>query len=109
MPGTSCLPNRSTKSIRLPFRATRRRLCCFLLEDGPSLHGAEAILHDGKPVGVTTSAGWGHTVQKWIAYGYLPAGLAKADAFEIEAFCERRPARRIDGAPYDPGPLKILG
>jgi 4-methylaminobutanoate oxidase (formaldehyde-forming) len=86
-----------------------RRLCCFLLEDGPSLHGAEAILYDGKPVGITTSAGWGHTVQKWIAYGYVQAALTKADAFEIEAFCERRPARRLDGAPYDPGRLKILG
>jgi 4-methylaminobutanoate oxidase (formaldehyde-forming) len=94
--------------LRMKAEGVQRRLCCFLLEDGPALHGSEAILHDGKVVGVTTSAGWGHTVGKWIAYGYILTELVKAQGFEIEAFCERRPATRIDGAPYDPERRKIL-
>jgi 4-methylaminobutanoate oxidase (formaldehyde-forming) len=93
---------------RIRAEGVRRRLCCFLVEDGPALHGSEAILHDDEVVGVTTSAGWGHTVGKWIAYGYVPAALATSQGFEVEAFCARRDATRIDAAPYDPERRKIL-
>jgi 4-methylaminobutanoate oxidase (formaldehyde-forming) len=94
--------------LRIKDEGVRRKLCCFLLDGDLALHGSEAILHGGKVVGVTTSTGFGHTVGKWIAYGYVPADLASVQGFEIEAFCERRPASRIDGAPYDPDRRKIL-
>jgi sarcosine dehydrogenase len=93
---------------RAKEEGVRRKLCVFLVEGPLALHGGEALLHEGKVIGVTTSAGFGHTVQSWIAYGYLPAALAKADGFELEAFGERRPATCIDGAPYDPERRKIL-
>src|SRR5262249_38240288 len=86
---------------RLKADRPRGQLSVFVIDDDLALHGSEAILHDGKVVGVTTSAGFGHTVGKWIAYGYVPSELAKAQGFEIEAFTRRLPARRIDGAPYD--------
>jgi sarcosine dehydrogenase len=93
---------------RIKGEGPRRRMCVFLLDGDLALHGSEAILHDDRVVGVTTSAGYGHTIGKWIAYGYVPAELAKAQGFEIEAFTRRLPAHRIDGAPYDPERRKIL-
>ncbi len=85
-----------------------RRLCVLLSATDVPLYGSEAVLHDGKVLGVTTSAGYGHTVGKWIAFAYLPATDAAHADYEIEAFTRRFPARRIDGAAYDPGRKQIL-
>ncbi|MBL8672347.1 MAG: FAD-dependent oxidoreductase, partial [Alphaproteobacteria bacterium] len=85
-----------------------RKLCLFLVDGGTALHGSEAILCDGKVVGVTASAAYGHTVGKWIATGYVPADAAKSADFEIEAFARRLKATRIDKALYDPERRKIL-
>ena len=63
---------------------------------------------DGKVVGVTSSAGYGHTIGKWIAFGYLPADETSFSDYHIEAFTERVPARRIEGSAYDPERKKIL-
>jgi 4-methylaminobutanoate oxidase (formaldehyde-forming) len=76
----------------------KRRLCVLLSDADVPLHGGEAILHDGEALGVTTSAG----------YGYLPADVTQRTGFEIEAFTRRFPARRIDGAAYDPERQRIL-
>ena len=45
--------------------------------DSPRCIGGETILADGSVVGTTTSAGFGYTVGKTIALGYLPATLAE--------------------------------
>ena len=72
------------------------------------LHGGEAILHEGKVIETVTSGGYGHTVGKSIAYGFVPTGLAN-EGFEIESFGKRYPARSsANGAPYDPERRKIL-
>ena len=63
---------------------------------------------DGRVLGVASSGGFGHTIQKSIVYGYVPAGDAKAERYEIEAFMRRVPATRIDKAPYDPERKKLL-
>ena len=67
-----------------------------------------AILLDGKAVGVTSSAGYGHTIGSHIAYGYVPAEAARETDYEVEAFCHRLGATRFDRAPYDPDRKKIL-
>jgi 4-methylaminobutanoate oxidase (formaldehyde-forming) len=85
------------------------RLMCVLLSDADvPLHGGEAVLREGKVVGVTTSAGYGHTIGKWIALAYLSAEDAVHADFELEAFTRRFPARRIPGAAYDPERRRIL-
>ena len=66
------------------------------------LYGGEAIRRDGKVLGVTSSAGWGHTIGKAIAFGYVPADEAGHADYEIEAFTRRHAARRIAGAAVDP-------
>jgi dimethylglycine dehydrogenase len=64
--------------------------------------GDEPIWHDGAVVGWVTSGGYGHTVGKSLALGYVPAELAQSTGqFEIEIIGERRAARRLDGAAVD--------
>jgi glycine cleavage system aminomethyltransferase T len=72
----------------LQTRKVEKRLSTMTF-DGPSVVviGKEPILHEGKIVGYVTSANYGYTVQKSIAYGYLPTDLAEPGAkLEIEWF-----------------------
>jgi 4-methylaminobutanoate oxidase (formaldehyde-forming) len=87
----------------------RRRLVTLLIDADVQLYGGEAIRRNGKVLGVTSSAGWGHTIGKAIALGYVPADEAGHDDYEVEAFTRRHAAKRIDGAAVDPGRKKILG
>jgi glycine cleavage system aminomethyltransferase T len=68
----------------------------------------EAILHDGRVIDAVTSGGFGHTVGKSIAYGFIPVNLAKEVQFEIEGFGQRHPALRSERAPYAPERRRIL-
>ena len=76
----------------------RRKLITLLVDADVQLYGGEAIRRDGKVLGVTSSAGWGHTIGKAIAFGYVPAEEAGHADYEIEAFTRRHAASRIDGA-----------
>ncbi len=81
-----------------------RRLVLFEVDarDGDAF-GDEPIWHDGKVVGWVTSGGYGHTVGKSLALGYVPKGLAAASSgFEIEIIGERRGAKILKEPPYDP-------
>jgi glycine cleavage system aminomethyltransferase T len=74
------------------------------------LRGSEPIIRNGNVVGVTTSGGYGHTVRKTIAYGYLSCKDAEnADGYEIEVYKELFPAKfEPSRALYDPERNKIL-
>jgi 4-methylaminobutanoate oxidase (formaldehyde-forming) len=88
-----------------------RKMCCFTLDGDVSLllRGGETILRDGEVLGVVTSGGYGYTVGKTIAYGFIPAEQAKhTDGFTIEVYTEAYPATRHIGALYDPKREKIL-
>lgn len=87
----------------------RRRLCCFTLAHEASVHGGEAILRQGKVLGVTTSGGYGHTLGKSIVYGYVDAENAGHDNYQIEVFGDSIDATRNDQTLYDPKRIKILG
>ncbi|MBM3573078.1 MAG: FAD-dependent oxidoreductase, partial [Alphaproteobacteria bacterium] len=79
-----------------------RRLCSFSIDGWAPLYGGEAIMHRNIPVGSVTSAGYGHTVGRSIAFGYLPIDAVSADGFAIEAFGRTWPAERHDHPLYDP-------
>jgi 4-methylaminobutanoate oxidase (formaldehyde-forming) len=83
-------------------RGVERLLCTFTLEAMAHPVSGEAIIADGRVVGFTTSANFGHTVGKPVAYGYVPVHLADRTDFVIEVYGEAVPARRHDGALYDP-------
>ena len=65
----------------------RTRLCCLLLEDSRSVAlGNEPVRIDGEIRGRVTTGGYGYTVERSIAYAYLPpehAGPGTAVAVEI--------------------------
>ena len=79
-----------------------QNLCTFSVEQPVSLYGGETIYLNGEYVSLTTSGNFGHSVGKSIAFGYLPADIAKQQNFEIEAFGKRYAARRHDACLYDP-------
>ena len=69
---------------------------------GADAIGDEPVWHEGKVVGWVTSGGYGHSVDKSIALGYVPAALAGANGgFEIEILGERRPAVLAPQPLYD--------
>jgi 4-methylaminobutanoate oxidase (formaldehyde-forming) len=84
-----------------------RTLCIFTLEEMAYPVSGEAIIADGAVVGFTTSANFGHTVGKPIAYGYLPVELAERTDFVIEVYGEPIPATRHDRALYDPDSARL--
>jgi 4-methylaminobutanoate oxidase (formaldehyde-forming) len=61
------------------------------LEDPTAIAlGNEPIFQGGNVVGWATSGGYGYSVKKSIAYGYLPLEIAKPGTrLEIELFGER--------------------
>ncbi|MCX6522834.1 MAG: FAD-dependent oxidoreductase [Actinobacteria bacterium] len=89
-----------------------RTLCIFTLEEMAHPVSGEAIIaangpEKGQVVGFTTSANFGHTVGKPIAYGYLPIELADRTDFVIEVYGEPIPATRHDRALYDPDSARL--
>lgn len=91
-----------------------RRLVQFLLEDPqPLLYHNEPILRDGKLIGHTTSAMYGHTLGAAVALGYLehPEGVSDgfvADGrYEIQVDRQRIPARASLTPLYDPKSLRV--
>jgi 4-methylaminobutanoate oxidase (formaldehyde-forming) len=68
-------------------RPATRRLRCIVLEDPRSVAlGNEPVRVEGAIVGRVTSGGYGYTVERSIAYGYLPADVEIGAAVEIDIF-----------------------
>ena len=97
---------------KIKAEGPRFSLCSFTIEaEKPlMLQGSAPIICKGEVVGVTTSAGYGHTIGKNICYGYLPVDKVDvASDFEIESYSEvyaakLQPSRVL----YDPERKKIL-
>jgi dimethylglycine dehydrogenase len=87
------------------------RLMTFSVDAGDAdASGDEPIWHDGRVVGWVTSGGYGHSVQRSLALGYVPneyAGLT--DGFEIELLGERRKATPQAAAVFDPDGSRMRG
>ncbi len=86
-----------------------RRLCTFTLESMAYPVSGEAIIADGRVVGFTTSANFGHTVGKPVVYGYLPVELLDRTEFTIEVYGEPIPAVRHDRPLHDPAGARLKG
>jgi 4-methylaminobutanoate oxidase (formaldehyde-forming) len=97
--------------LKIKQEGPQWKLCTFTLDhDRPILlYGGETITCRGKVVGVVSSGGYGHTVGKTIALGYLSASEADhQDGFATEVFGEAIPATRLMKAPYDPERTRIF-
>jgi 4-methylaminobutanoate oxidase (formaldehyde-forming) len=91
-----------------------KRLLTFVLEDPAALPwGDEPILRDGRVVGTVTSAGFGHTLGRGVAMGYVRHSGAidqphiDGGRFALDIAGERVSAHAGLAAPYDPRGLRI--
>jgi dimethylglycine dehydrogenase len=70
--------------------------------------GDEPIWHAGTVVGWVTSGGFGHSVGKSLAMGYVDLAVAESrTGFEVELIGERRAAVRLAEAAFDPAGLRM--
>jgi glycine cleavage system T protein len=71
-------------------RGLERKLACLVLDDPRAIAlGSEPIRIDGEVAGRVTSGGYGYTVERSIAYGYVPASHAEpGQPVEVEIFGE---------------------
>jgi glycine cleavage system aminomethyltransferase T len=85
-------------------RGVTRRLAPMTLDDPSHVAlGKEPVRHEGDVVSFVTSAGYGYSIGRGIAYGYLPVEIAaEGTAVEIEYFDERLPATVAAEPLFDP-------
>ncbi len=85
------------------------KLCCMTLDDPDRVvMGKEPVMHGDVVLGYVTSANYGHSVGKSIAYGYLPVTYSKAGmGVEILYFGERLKATVAREPLYDPKGTKM--
>jgi 4-methylaminobutanoate oxidase (formaldehyde-forming) len=88
----------------LDGREPARRLRTLLVggEDYATVYGGEAIHQNGSVIGRVRSAGYGFTVGRNVALGYVPAGLEEGAQVGVEVFGEIVPAEIAPDVLYDP-------
>jgi 4-methylaminobutanoate oxidase (formaldehyde-forming) len=88
-----------------------RRLCCLLLADPRSVTlGNEPVRANGDIAGRVTSGGYGYTVERSIAYAYLPAELAEpGTAVQVEVFGDWIDAEVAREPLFDPAGERVRG
>ena len=80
-----------------------RRLRCLTLADPRAIAlGSEPVRVGNEPVGRVTSGGYGYTVEKSIAYAYLPSGHGIGTEVAVEIFGEWVPGVVADEPLFDP-------
>ena len=92
-------------------RRPERRLACLVLGDPRSVAlGSEPVRIDGRVVGRVTSGGYGYTVERSIAYAYVPSEDAEAGRpVEVEIFGEWVPGEVAEEPLFDPKGERIRG
>ena len=91
------------RSGLLERREPTRRLACLVLEDPQSVAlGSEPIRINGEIVGRVTSGGYGYTVERSIAYGYVPPDVATGEAVALDIFGEWVDGHVADEPLFDP-------
>jgi dimethylglycine dehydrogenase len=86
---------------RILAEPPKRRLAILALDPGEvDPMGNEPVLSDGEVVGRLTSGGFGFAVNHPIGLGYVRCDAP--DELEVEVLGNRRPARILKEAPYDP-------
>jgi glycine cleavage system aminomethyltransferase T/glycine/D-amino acid oxidase-like deaminating enzyme len=88
----------------LATRQSSRRLTCLTLDDPAAVvMGKEPVFADGAPAGYVTSAAYGYTIGRTVAYAWLPAELSvPGTAVTVEYFGERLPATVAAEPLFDP-------
>ncbi|MFC0432866.1 FAD-dependent oxidoreductase [Kutzneria buriramensis] len=93
----------------LERRAVARKLTCLTVDDpGSVVLGKEPVWCNGSAVGYVTSASFGYSVGRTVAYAWLPAAVAEpGTAVTIEYFGEKIPATVRAEPLFDPEMARI--
>ena len=85
-------------------------LACLVIEaDDADAHGFEPVFAAGEPVAYVASGGYGHTIEKSIAFSYLPTELATPGTrLAVDLVGVRRPATVVEAPLYDPENERLL-
>ena len=88
-----------------------RRLACLVLEDPRAVAlGSEPVRVEGELAGRVTSGGYGYTVERSIAYAYLPSSAAEpGTGVEVEIFGEWVGGTVAEEPLFDPKGERIRG
>jgi glycine cleavage system aminomethyltransferase T len=85
-------------------------LRCLTVDDGTSIVlGKEPVYVDGSAVGYVTSAAYGYSIRKPLAYAWLPASVSEGAAVELEYFGLRVAATVTAEPLFDPGMERLRG
>ena len=97
------------KLIGADFLLRKLEQLGFHLGRAPAREHSEIQSRDGKRIGEVTSGGFGYTVERSIAYAYLPAASAEPGTeVEVEIFGECFPAVVQKDEPlWDPQNIRI--
>ena len=95
--------------IKAKADGVTRRLRPLLLEDGSAIAlGGEPVRIDGSVAGRVTSGGYGYTIDRSIAYAYLPsAQAAPGTSAQVQVFGRWVPATVAREPLYDPAGERI--
>jgi 4-methylaminobutanoate oxidase (formaldehyde-forming) len=92
----------------LEERAVERRLRCLLLDDPRSVAlGNEPVRVGGEIVGRVTSGGYGYSVERSIAYAYVPAWVEVGTPVEVDVFGEWVPGAVAAEPLFDPEGARV--
>ncbi|MDQ0620620.1 GcvT family protein [Arthrobacter globiformis] len=96
--------------VALKEQPAEKVLRCLTVDDGTSIVlGKEPVFVGGVASGYVTSAAYGYSIRKPIAYAWLPAAVSEGDAVEIEYFGRRVPATVSAEPLFDPGMERLRG
>ncbi|KIC31273.1 GcvT family protein [Leisingera sp. ANG-S5] len=76
-----------------------------LYSDGVDIHGGEPVLREGKPVGLTTSGGYGYTVGKSLGWLFVRKGTPR-EGLTVQILNREFPVTIHDDAVFDPQNLR---
>jgi glycine cleavage system aminomethyltransferase T len=85
----------------------KRRLTCLTLDD--TVMGKEPVFDGDTCVGYVTSAAFGHTIGKGIAYAWLPAEFTPGQTVHIGYFDRRIEATVAEEPLFDPKMTRLRG
>ncbi|MBK1698125.1 GcvT family protein [Rhodovibrio salinarum] len=92
----------------------RKRLVCFTVDDPDVvLLGRETVYRDGQRIGYLASAGYGHTLERGIGYGYVRAdhpidkSYIETGRYELEVAGAHVPCQVHTQALYDPTMARV--
>ena len=90
--------------LRIREQGITRKLACMTFDDpSVTVMGKEPVLDGVTVLGFVTSANYGYSVGKSIAYGYLPIDhTAAGTRVEVQYFGRRYPATVMEEPLYDP-------